>query len=147
MKKVLSSLPARLIIGVIIGIVLGLACTNLFLFGKDVGVMVMQVVLTVKNLLGSLISFCVPLIIIGFIAPSITRLRSNASRMLALALVLAYTAFATWYGDDVWFFLAALVGLGAKDIDIKAALRVYLAAAVAGLLVVQLLHFATPLMP
>ena len=23
------------------------------------------------------------------------------------ALVLAYTAFATWYGDDVWFFLAA----------------------------------------
>ena len=63
------------------------------------------------------------------------------------ALVLAYTAFATWYGDDVWFFLAALVGLGAKDIDIKAALRVYLAAAVAGLLVVQLLHFTTPLMP
>ena len=45
------------------------------------------------------------------------------------------------------FFLAALVGLGAKDIDIKAALRVYLAAAVAGLLVVQLLHFTTPLMP
>ena len=63
------------------------------------------------------------------------------------ALVLAYMAFATWYGDDVWFFLAALVGLGAKDIDLKAALRVYLAAAVAGLLAVQLLHFATPLMP
>ncbi|MDY5502100.1 MAG: hypothetical protein SPF77_05940 [Gemmiger sp.] len=63
------------------------------------------------------------------------------------ALVLAYTAFATWYGDDVWFFLAALVGLGAKDIDIKVALRVYLAAAVAGLLAVQLLHFVTPLMP
>ncbi len=63
------------------------------------------------------------------------------------ALVLAYTAFATWYGDDVWFFLAALVGLGAKDIDLKAALRVYLAAAVAGLLTVQLLHFVTPLMP
>ena len=94
MKKALSSLPARLIIGVIVGIALGLACTNLFLFGKDVGVMIMQVILTVKNLLGSLISFCVPLIIIGFIAPSITRLRSNASRMLALALVLAYTSSA-----------------------------------------------------
>ena len=40
-----------------------------------------------------------------------------------------------------------LAGLGAKDIDIKAALRIDLAAAVAGLLVVQLLHFATPLMP
>ena len=92
MKKALSSLPARLIIGVIVGIALGLACTNLFLFGKDVGVLIIQVILTVKNLLGSLISFCVPLIIIGFIAPSITRLRSNASRMLALALVLAYTS-------------------------------------------------------
>ena len=61
------------------------------------------------------------------------------------ALVLAYTAFATWYGDDVWFFLAALVGLGAKDIDIKAALRVYLAAAVAGLLVaVSYTHLTLP---
>ena len=33
-----------------------------------------------------------PLIIIGFIAPSITRLKSNASRMLGLALVLAYSS-------------------------------------------------------
>ena len=63
------------------------------------------------------------------------------------ALVLAYTAFAAWYGDDVWFFLAALVGLAAKDIDLRGALRAYLTAAVAGLLFVQLLHFATPLMP
>lgn len=63
------------------------------------------------------------------------------------ALVLAYTAFAAWYGDDVWFFLAALVGLAAKDIDLRGALRAYLTAAVAGLLFVQFLHFATPLMP
>ena len=62
------------------------------------------------------------------------------------ALVLVYTAFAAWHGDDVWFFLAALVGLGAKDIDLHRALRVYLIAAVAGLLFVQLLHFVTPLM-
>ena len=54
--------------------------------------MIMQVVLTVKSLLGSLINFCVPLIIIGFIAPSITRLRSNASKMLGLALILAYAS-------------------------------------------------------
>ena len=50
----------------------------------------MQVVLTIKELLGSIINFCVPLIIIGFIAPSITRLKQNASRMLLLALILAY---------------------------------------------------------
>lgn len=64
-----------------------------------------------------------------------------------VAAVLAYTAFAAWYGGDVWFFLAALAGLGAKDIDLRGALRVYLATAAAGLLLVQLLHFATPLMP
>ena len=82
MKKILSSLPARLLIGVIVGMAVGLVANEA----------VMQVILTIKTLMGSLISFCVPLIIIGFIAPSITRLKSNASRMLGLALVLAYTS-------------------------------------------------------
>lgn len=63
------------------------------------------------------------------------------------ALVLLYTAFASWYGDDVWFFLAALVGLGAKDMNLQKALQVYLAVAIIGLLLVQLLHFTTPLIP
>jgi len=61
--------------------------------------------------------------------------------------VLAYTAFAAWYGGDIWFFLAALVGLGAKDIDLHGALRVYLATAAAGVVLVQLLHACTPLVP
>jgi len=89
MKKLFSSLPAKLLLGVVIGIVVGLGCDAL---GGSLGQNVMQVILTVKTLMGSLISFCVPLIVIGFIAPSITRLKSNASRMLGLALVLAYTS-------------------------------------------------------
>ena len=92
MKKFLGSLPARLIIGVIVGIALGLFSANLYIGETDVGSMIMQVVLTVKSLLGSLINFCVPLLIIGFIAPSLTRLRSNASKMLGLALILAYAS-------------------------------------------------------
>ena len=92
MKKFCASLPARLIIGVAAGIVIGLLCADWQMFDMDMGAMVMQVILTLKTLMGSLISFCVPLIIIGFIAPSITRLQSNASRMLGLALVLAYTS-------------------------------------------------------
>lgn len=76
----------------IVGIALGLFSANLYIGETDVGSMIMQVVLTVKSLLGSLINFCVPLIIIGFIAPSITRLRSNASKMLGLALILAYAS-------------------------------------------------------
>lgn len=92
MKKFLGSLPARLIIGVIAGIALGLFSADLYIGQTDVGGMIMQVVLTAKSLLGSLINFCVPLIIIGFIAPSITRLRSNASKILGLALILAYVS-------------------------------------------------------
>lgn len=66
---------------------------------------------------------------------------------LVVAAVLAYTGFAAVYGGDLWFLLAALVGLGAKDVDLRAALRVYLVTAAAGLVFVQFLHYATPLMP
>lgn len=98
MKSIVKSLPFRLLVGVVVGIVLGL-----WAGGASFGSQVMQVVLTIKELLGSIINFCVPLIIIGFIAPSITRLKQNASRMLLLALVLAY-------GSSV---LAALLSMSA----------------------------------
>ena len=90
MKKLLGSLPARLVLGVLAGILVGLWAGSEMAGG--LGETVMQVILTLKNLLGSLITFCVPLIVIGFIAPSITRLKSNASRMLGLSLLLAYTS-------------------------------------------------------
>lgn len=82
MKKFLTSLPARLLLGVAAGIGAGLCA----------GEGLMQVILTVKNLLGHLIMFCVPLIIIGFIAPSITRLGRHAGVMLRAAVILAYVS-------------------------------------------------------
>ena len=82
MKKIAQSLPARLLAGVIIGILVGLISNESF----------MNIVVTAKHLLGQVITFCVPLIVIGFIAPSITRLGKNASRMLSVALILAYTS-------------------------------------------------------
>ena len=82
MKKLLNSLPFRLRAGVIIGILVGLVANETF----------MNIVVTAKQLLGELITFCVPLIVIGFIAPSITRLGKNASRMLMVALILAYVS-------------------------------------------------------
>ena len=92
LKKLFESLPAKLLLGVVVGILVGLGCSALTDNGSAFGPNAMQVILTVKTLMGSLISFCVPLIVIGFIAPSITRLKSNASRMLGLALILAYTS-------------------------------------------------------
>ena len=53
---------------------------------------ILNVVVTLKYILGQLINFCVPLIIIGFIAPSITKLGNSASRMLGVALVIAYVS-------------------------------------------------------
>lgn len=90
MKKIVKSLPFKLLLGVIIGIAVGqLSGMEMF---KAAGDAVMNVVVTVKFILSELINFCVPLIIIGFIAPSITRLGRSASRMLAVALFCAYTS-------------------------------------------------------
>ena len=80
MKKLFSNLPFRLLLGIAIGILAGLY----------VGEGVMQVVVTIKYVLGQIITFSVPLIIIGFIAPSITRLGNNASKILGIAVVIAY---------------------------------------------------------
>ena len=80
MKKFFSSLPFRLLVSVVVGILLGMV------FSKGV----MNVVVTLKYILNQLIMFCVPLIIIGFIAPSITQLGSNGTKILKLALILAY---------------------------------------------------------
>ena len=51
---------------------------------------VLNIVVTVKYILGQIITFCVPLIVLGFIAPSITKLGKNASVMLGVAVILAY---------------------------------------------------------
>lgn len=82
MKKFFSSLPFKLLMGVVIGIVLG----------QFLGKPVMEVIVTLKYIVNQIILFCVPLIIIGFIAPSITRLGNNASTMLGVAVVTVYVS-------------------------------------------------------
>lgn len=93
MKKIFCSLPVKLLIGIVIGII----------FGQIFPENVMSVVVPLKNILGQVINFVVPLIVIGFIAPSITKLGNNASRMLGVALMVAYTSSV----------LAALLSMGA----------------------------------
>ena len=93
MKKIFSCLPVKLLIGIVIGII----------FGQIFPENVMSVVVPLKNILGQVINFVVPLIVIGFIAPSITKLGNNASRMLGVALMVAYTSSV----------LAALLSMGA----------------------------------
>ena len=82
MKKLFDNLPFRLLLGIIIGVILGQV------FPESI----MKVVVTLQYIMGQLITFCVPLIIIGFIAPSITKLGKNASRLLGVAIVIAYVS-------------------------------------------------------
>ena len=91
--KFLKSLPARLLLGILLGIALGLVLPR----------EVMEVVVTLKYILGQIITFCVPLIIIGFIAPSITKLGGSATRLLGAAVALAYVSS----------ILAAFLSMGA----------------------------------
>ncbi|MBM6802188.1 dicarboxylate/amino acid:cation symporter [Mediterraneibacter glycyrrhizinilyticus] len=88
MKKVFTSLPFKLLVGVVLGIIAGQLAGMESV--KAAGDALMNVVVTVRFILSELINFCVPLIVIGFIAPSITRLGKSASQMLGVALFCAY---------------------------------------------------------
>ena len=82
MAKIKDSLIIKLILGVVVGLIVGLYCNET----------VIGVVQSIKFILGQLINFTVPLIILGFIAPAITKMKSNASKMLGVMLLLAYTS-------------------------------------------------------
>lgn len=79
-SKKKDSLIIKLVLGVVVGLVVGLY-SNQGIIG---------IVQTIKFVLGQIISFTVPLIILGFIAPAITKMKSNASKMLGVMLLLAY---------------------------------------------------------
>jgi Na+/H+-dicarboxylate symporter len=80
MKKFFSNTIVRLLLAVVIGL----------LAGPFISAEVMKVVLVVKQVCGQIIFFLVPLIIIGFVAPSIAQLRGNVTRLLLFAFGLAY---------------------------------------------------------
>ena len=80
MAKIRDNLMILLILAVALGLGLGLVVN------QDI----IGIIMTIKHIIGQFIFFCVPLIIIGFITPSITGLKSNASKMLGTALLIAY---------------------------------------------------------
>ena len=87
-SKFLYSLPFKLLVSVALGMGFGLLLN--FNSESAFTTTALNVIVTLKYILGQLINFCVPLIIIGFIAPSITQLGNNASRMLGIAVFIAY---------------------------------------------------------
>lgn len=80
MKKLLSSTTVKLLLAVTIGLSVG------YVANEDL----MKFIVPIKHILGQIIFFLVPLIIFGFVTPSITRLKKNASKILGISLLLAY---------------------------------------------------------
>ena len=82
MKKLFNNFIFKLIIAVLIGILIWTYSGNNFI----------QIISTIKYVLGQIIFFSIPLIILGFIAPSIAKLKGNASKLLSYAVLIAYSS-------------------------------------------------------
>ena len=80
LKKIKNNLIVVLILSVFLGIFLGLVLNRPLI----------HILMELKHIVGQFIVFCVPLIILGFITPSITGLQENASRMLRDVIIIAY---------------------------------------------------------
>ena len=95
MKKFFNNTIVQLLIAVVLGIVSGF-----YVEGS-----VLSAIVSLKHVSGQVIFFLVPLIILGFIAPSIAHLRSNASKMLLFAFGIAYLSSigASFFGVAVGY--------------------------------------------
>lgn len=80
LKNIIKSTLFKIVIAVYVGFVSGSHLTDTLL----------SLVVTIKNLVGQLIMFFVPLIILAFISSSITKMGRVASRLVVFSLTLAY---------------------------------------------------------
>lgn len=80
MKKFFTNTIVLLILAVIVGICLGLIAND----------GMMETVVVIKQISGQIIFFLVPLIILGFVTPSIASLKGNVSKLLIFSFVIAY---------------------------------------------------------
>ena len=76
------SLILKLLAGLVLGALLGFVANEA----------VMGVVVSLRHIFGQIIFFLVPLVIVGFITPAIVRLGQNASKILVVAVCLAYAS-------------------------------------------------------
>lgn len=81
-KKIINNTIFRLFLGIALGL----------LSGSYLNENSIQVILSLKHILGQVIYFLIPMIVIGFVAASITKLSDNSSKVFGFALSLAYFA-------------------------------------------------------
>ena len=113
--KIVKSLPFRLLLGIIIGGAVGIWAwgSRETAFAQSV----MQVIVCAHRLMGQFVSFCVPLIFIGFICPSITKMGQNAGKLLGVALLIAYISsiLAATMSTVVGYLVVPDLGINSAD--------------------------------
>lgn len=112
MKNFFKNTIVQLLIAVGLGILAGV-----YINGSA-----LDVVVSVKHISGQIIFFLVPLIILGFIAPSIAHLRSNASKMLLFAFGIAYLSSigASFFGAAVGYQVIPHLDIASDANSLKA---------------------------
>ena len=112
MKKFFNNTIVQLLIAVVVGIV-----TGFYVEGS-----VLSAIVSLKYVTGQVIFFLVPLIILGFIAPSIAHLRSNASKMILFAFGIAYLSSvgASFFGAAVGYQVIPHLDIAADANALKA---------------------------
>lgn len=89
-KKILKTgLLIRVVIAIILGLVLGNITTE----------WIVKLFITFNSLFSAFLSFCIPLIVLGLVAPGIADMGKNAGRLLIITVVLSYgfTIFAGFF--------------------------------------------------
>ncbi|WP_455257669.1 dicarboxylate/amino acid:cation symporter [Peptoniphilus asaccharolyticus] len=79
-KSFFNTLVFKLIVGLAVGI----------LVGSVASAEIIVVIDAIKSILSNLISYVVPLIILGFITPAIVSLKDNAGKILSTTLIICY---------------------------------------------------------
>lgn len=118
MKKFFTSTAFVLIFAIIVGSILGFAIK---LLPEDAITIAREILMSIKTASGQIIFFMVPLLIIGCVTPSITRLSGNVSKLLVFTIVLAYLSsiFAAMFSLGVSHFVVPMLDFGSQQTVIE----------------------------
>ena len=105
MKKIKISLLTKVIIAIALGILLG----------QFLPVPIARIFVTFNALFGSFLSFAIPLIILGLVAPAIGELGKGAGRLLLITTLIAYGS--TLFSGFFTYFSGALVFPNILSVD------------------------------
>ncbi|MCY6485262.1 dicarboxylate/amino acid:cation symporter [Clostridium aestuarii] len=100
MKKV--GLLPRLIIGIVLGIIIGMVSKSTEIY------FVSRIFITFSSIFGNLLSFIIPCIIVGFVAPGIADLGKGSGKLLGITAAFAYVS-AVAAGTLAYMFGASIL--------------------------------------